>query len=76
LGPQPEEEDDGEGGHQIPVSLVTGGEGRGAREREGVEAHLRRVLDGEREVRKGVIGEGAEAAAEVNGGEVIQARSW
>jgi len=61
----------GQGGRRIPVALVAGGEDRGAREREGVDAHLRRVLDGVREGQKGVVGEGAEAAAEVNGGEVI-----
>ena len=71
LGPQPKEEDDGEGGRRILAALVTGGKGRGAREWEGVEAHLRRVLDGMWEGRKGVVGEIAEAAAKVNCGEVI-----
>ena len=50
----------------IPMVLVAGGEVRGAREVEGLKAHLLVALDGARDGRKGIIGEEAEAAAEVS----------
>ena len=57
----------------IPTVLVAGGEVRGAREVEGLKAHLLVALDGARDGRKGIIGEGVEAAAGVNGGEGVLA---
>ena len=50
----------------ISVALVAGGEVRGAREVEGLKAHLLVALDGAWDGRKGIVGEGAEAAAEVS----------
>jgi len=47
---------------QIPAALVAGGEGRGAREHQGLEAHLLVYLRGVRDGRRGFVGEEQNAA--------------
>ena len=49
--------------------VIAGGEGQGAREHKGLEAHLVVCLSGMRDGRRGLVGEEQSAAAEVlNGG--------
>ena len=50
---------------QIPAALVVGGEGRGAGEHQGLEAHLLVYLSGVRDGRRGFVGEEQNAAAGV-----------
>ena len=44
------------------MALVAGGEGRGAREHQGLEAHLLVYLSGVRDGRRGFVGEEHNAA--------------
>ena len=48
---------------RILVALVAGGEGRGASEHQGLEAHLLVYLSGVRDGRRGFVGEEQNAAA-------------
>ena len=53
------------GVRRIPAALVTGGEGRGAREHEKVEANLWVGLDGARDGQRRLVGGKQGTAAEV-----------
>ena len=50
---------------RVSMRRVTGGEGRGAREHQGLEAHLLVYLSGVRDGQRGFVGEEQNAAAGV-----------